>query len=203
LIATYAPGTNPLTFAADTALLLRAGARLTFEIHYSTTGESVTDQSSVGFLFAPVRPSEEIRNGFFDNEHFTIPAGASDHPVDASVGFSTDVKLWALFPHTHLRGSRWDYWIQYPDGRQETVLSIPRYDFNWQLYYVFKEPLRIPKGAWLYSRAHYDNSRRNRANPDPTVAVQTGAQTWEEMQYTGITYSVDRSRTSPANAGER
>jgi hypothetical protein len=79
----------------------------------------------------------------------------------------------------------------YPDGRSEVVLSVPRYDFNWQTYYEFATPLAVPKGARIEAVAHYDNSSANRANPDPSIIVRWGEQTWEEMQYTGITYVVD------------
>lgn len=79
----------------------------------------------------------------------------------------------------------------YPDGRTEVVLSAPKYDFNWQTYYEFATPLAAPKGARLEGTAYYDNSENNRNNPDPTVAVRWGDQTWEEMQYTGITLVAD------------
>jgi hypothetical protein len=89
--------------------------------------------------------------------------------------------------------------VTYPDGRSEIVLSVPKYDFNWQTDYVFATPLRLPKGSILKSVAHYDNSKENKANPDPTQSVYWGDQTWEEMQYTGIIYSVDKeSRTTTA-----
>ena len=75
--------------------------------------------------------------------------------------------------------------MTYPDGRSEVILAIPR-------FYAFAKPLRVPKGSVLKSVAHYDNSRANKANPDPTQGVYQGDQTWEEMQYTGILYSVDK-----------
>ena len=69
---------------------------------------------------------------------------------------------------------------------------MPNYDFNWQTQYVFAQPLRVPKGATLKSVAHYDNSKTNKANPDSTQDVYWGDQTWEEMQYTGIYFSIDK-----------
>jgi hypothetical protein len=64
---------------------------------------------------------------------------------------------------------------------------------------MFKEPLQIPKGAKILSTAWYDNSPANRANPDPSVDVKWGDQTWEEMQYTGILYS-PATTSSPTSA---
>ncbi len=72
------------------------------------------------------------------------------------------------------------------------VLTVPKYDFNWQTYYVFTTPLAAPKGSRLQAFAHYDNSAENKWNPDPTIEVHWGEQTWEEMQYSGITYFVDQ-----------
>jgi hypothetical protein len=69
---------------------------------------------------------------------------------------------------------------------------VPAYDFNWQTYYMFREPVRVPAGARIISSAWYDNSARNRSNPDPNADVKWGDQTWEEMQYTGLLYSLAR-----------
>ena len=74
-------------------------------------------------------------------------------------------------------------------GRKETLLSVPHYDFNWQTYYLFKEPLQVPKGAKIVSTAWYDNSSGNKDNPNSKVDVKWGDQTWEEMQYTGLLFS--------------
>ncbi len=76
--------------------------------------------------------------------------------------------MWGLFPHTHVRGKRWNYVLALPDGTRRPLLSVPNYDFNWQTYYMFKEPLQVPKGARSCRSAWYDNSVANRANPDPT-----------------------------------
>ena len=113
------------------------------------------------------------------------------------VEFTEDVEVTALFPHSHLLGTRWEYRLSYPDGRTETVLSVPRYDFNWQTYYVFEDALSIPKGSRLEASAWYDNSETNRSNPDPSTPARWGEQTWEEMHYTGITYSVTAPTPMP------
>jgi hypothetical protein len=192
LIATTAPGTNAQTFEPGTAMLIKAGTILSFQIHYTATGDATTDTSSVGFVFATHPPAQEIRAGSFQNTRFVIPAGAADENVASAIEFTEDAHIWALFPHTHLRGKRWEYRLVLPDGSSKLVLSVPKYDFNWQTYYAFNEPLQAPKGSRLEATARYDNSIANRANPDPNVDVRWGDQTWQEMQYSGITYTVDR-----------
>jgi hypothetical protein len=192
LLATYAPGTEPQVFPDGTAVRLPPGGTLHLQVHYTANGTAGTDRSTVGMIFAKEPPAEEIRPGQFINGRFTIPAGASNHEVSTDVTFLQDATLWGLFPHTHVRGKRWSYTLELPDGSKQALLSVPKYDFNWQTYYMFSEPIRVPKGARIISTAWYDNSAANRSNPDPTIDVKWGDQTWEEMQYTGILYSVKR-----------
>ena len=197
LIASTAPGTNVVTFPAGTALRLRPGTVLTFQMHYTAHGHEMKDRTSVGFRFASGTPDEEIHAAAFTNGSFTIPAGARDYAVPAEIGVSQPVKIWGLLPHTHLRGTRWLYTLVKPDSSTEVVLDVPRYDFNWQTYYLFEKPLEIPAGGKLTSMAWYDNSTSNKDNPDPSVEVKWGDQTWEEMQYTGFLYSVPSRRLKP------
>ena len=114
-----------------------------------------------------------------------------------------DVTLWSMLPHTHVRGKRWNYEATYPDGRKETILSVPKYDFNWQTDYVFKQPLKLPKGTKLHAdRVVRQLERRTSRNPDPTKEVWWGDQTWEEMMFTGMTFSVESGPTPPT-AGQK
>jgi mono/diheme cytochrome c family protein len=189
LIATYAPGTNPQMFPAGTALRLEPGGVLELQMHYTANGEAASDRTKVGLIFAKDPSPREIRVSHFYNTRFSLPAGSADTRVDADVSFVNDAIVWGLFPHTHVRGKKWEYVLELPDGTKQTILSVPRYDFNWQTYYMFAEPLKVPKGARLVSSAWYDNSAGNRANPDPKVDVMWGNQTWEEMQYTGLLFS--------------
>jgi hypothetical protein len=191
LIATTAPGTNAQVFEPGTALLIKAGSVLTLQVHYTATGKAEKDRTSVGFVFAKQPPKREAYSAAFVNAQLTIPPRTSDHRVDSQIEFTQDAHITALFPHTHLRGKSWEYRLISPDGREEVVLSVPRYDFNWQTYYQYAKPIAAPKGSRLVAIAHYDNSANNKSNPDPNIEVRWGDQTWEEMQYSGITYTVD------------
>jgi hypothetical protein len=194
LIGTTAPGTNVLTFPEGTALRIRAGSILTFQMHYTAKGHARMDRSAVAFRFAKEPPSEQIIATQFYNGQFTLPPGASDVMVPSSVGFNEPVRVYGLFPHTHLRGKRWKYTLVRPDGASEVILDVPKYDFNWQTYYLYAKPLEIPAGARIVAHAWYDNSAENENNPDPSATVHWGDQTWEEMQYTGMLYSVNSRR---------
>jgi len=192
LLATYAPGTDAQVFPEGTALRLAPGGLLHLQVHYTANGTAGTDRSKVGLVFAKDAPGEEMRASQFLNARFTIPPGAVDHEVTTDVTFLQDATIRGLFPHTHVRGKRWSYTLELPDGTKKPLLSVPKYDFNWQTYYMFREPIAVPKVARIVSTAWYDNSTANKSNPDPTIAVKWGDQTWEEMQYTGILYSVRR-----------
>ena len=200
LIGGTAPGTNVMTFPPGTAAKIRAGTVLTFQMHYTAKGHAMHDRTSVGFRFAKEAPDEEMRMAAFANGNFTIPAGQKDVAVESELEPTETVKIWGLLPHTHLRGARWKYTLEKPDGSSEVVLDVPRYDFNWQTYYFYATPLEIPAGGKLKSVAWYDNSRGNKGNPDPKQDVHWGDQTWEEMQYTGYLYTVPSRRLKPAKA---
>ena len=202
LIAQIAPGTPPAVFADGTAMRLPAGTVLTFQIHYTTNGKAATDRSSIGFKFAKQPPTHEVRAAAMMNPRFMIPAGAASHSVEARLEFLEDVTIYGMTPHTHLRGKSWEHTITYPDGRSEILLGVPKYDFNWQTEYVFATPLRVPKGSILKSVAQYDNSKENKSNPDASQSVYWGDQTWEEMQYTGLMYSIDKE-ARPTTAQQR
>ena len=126
-----------------------------------------------------------------------LPAGSADTAIPSSKVFDQDTHITEIFHNTHQRGKSCQYKLVYPDGHSQVVLPVPTYDFNWQTYYIFANPLAAPKGSRLEAVAHYDNSVNNRSNPDATIDVRWGEQTWQEMQYTGITYTVDGA--SPAD----
>ena len=123
--------------------------------------------------------------------------------MDSEIEFTEDSHIVALLPHTHLRGKSWEYHVVYPDGRNEVILSVPNYDFNWQTQYVFAKPLAVPKGTHLVAIAHYDNSATKKTNPDPTKLVRWGQQTWDEMQYTGITFTIDQPAAAEGGSGSK
>jgi hypothetical protein len=191
MIGGFAPGTQSLKLDPGTAILLRAGSTLVVQMHYTTNGKEATDRTKIGLFLAREAPKVEMRMGTLVNGKLEIPAGASDYSIAAEMTTTADVTLRQMLPHTHLRGKSWEYTVTYPDGKSEVILAVPKYDFNWQTDYVFAEPLKLPKGTTIRAVAHYDNSRENRSNPDPTVTVKWGDQTWEEMMFTSFVYSID------------
>ncbi len=202
-LATLVPGADPTVYPAGTAKKIAAGSILTLQIHYQTTGTAGRDQTKVGVMFAPAAPDHEIRSLTLVNRTFKIPAGDPNYRVEAEATFTRDSRLWRLFPHAHLRARSYTYTLTYPDGRSEIVLSVPKFDFNWQTEYTFRQPLDVPAGTKFTAVAYFDNSRDNPWNPDPTVEVGWGVQTWNEMMYTTIDYSPTRDAARPSADGQQ
>lgn len=177
----YAPGDLPSVFPAGTAKHVPAGAALDIEVHYTPIGTPQSDRSSVGLIFARGPISRRAFTKGISQKNFTIPPGADHHEVRSSYQFARDARLLSFMPHMHLRGKDFRYTATYPDGRTEILLSIPAYDFGWQSVYRLVAPKPMPAGTRIDCVAHFDNSAANPANPDPTVAVGWGEQTFDEM----------------------
>jgi len=177
-----APGNPPMRCAPGMAKRIRAGSKLLFQMHYTANGAEQQDISSIGLVFAsPESVTREVRMDMAINAMFEIPAGDGNFEVHSWRKFSSDSLLLSFMPHMHLRGKAFRYELKYPDGKVETLLDVPKYDFNWQNSYDLAEPKFVPKGTKLHCVAHFDNSENNLANPDPTQPVGWGEQTWEEM----------------------
>jgi hypothetical protein len=191
----HAPGTQPLSFPHGFAKRLPAGARLTFQMHYTPNGEAASDRTEVGFVFCEKPPKAEVVTASALNDDFAIPPGAFDHEVQAEYVFPADAAILTLFPHSHLRGVRWLFELTYPDGSTGPLLSVPQYDFNWQLFYDLQTPLEVPRGTKMVATAWFDNSDGNPANPDPTATVRFGEQTFEEMMIGYVNWVPTAGRT--------
>jgi len=181
LLGALSPGQTPFMAQPGTAKLIKAGSEIIFQLHYTPNGKEAKDRSYVGLIFAkePVRKVITTTAAF--DVRFVIPPGAQNHENKASYEFEQDAQIVSLSPHMHLRGKDITYKATYPDGRSEMLLAIPRYDFNWQVYYYPERPLPMPKGTRIDVVAHFDNSVKNPLNPDPTKEVRFGEQTWDEM----------------------
>jgi len=181
IVGVYVPGGLPYVLQPGQARLIPKGSDIIFQMHYTSNGKAGADQSRIGFIFAKEPPKERVVNTFVSNLNFHIPPQNPDFPVHAKVKLYADATVLALFPHMHVRGKSFEYRVTYPTGETETLLDVPKYNFNWQLSYYLKEPKLLPKGSVIEVIAHFDNSPNNPFNPDPTKDVYWGDQTWEEM----------------------
>ncbi|HKV38296.1 MAG TPA: thiol-disulfide isomerase [Blastocatellia bacterium] len=182
LLGFYAPGKDVDSWPAGTAKLIPAGSNIILQMHYSrTTGKPEKDQTSVGFVFAKQPPDKQVMSIGAVNFYFKIPPGDPEHQVTGCYTVGRDVDMLAYFPHMHLRGKSMTYEALFPDGHRQTLIDVPEYNFNWQTLYKLKEPVFLPKGTKVLVTAHFDNSEKNKYNPDPRKAVRFGDPTYDEM----------------------
>ena len=190
----YVPGMEAQRFDVDnSAKLIPAGADIVFEVHYTTNGVAGEDQSMVGLELAKAPPKRRFMSITAAQTDLTIAAGDPNAEAKATLKFGQAVDFVYMQPHMHLRGKDMKIDAHYPTGEKETLLDVPRYDFNWQIVYYEKKPLHLPRGTTLELTAHWDNSLNNKWNPDAQATVHWGDQSWQEMLAAPMAVIVDRS----------
>jgi len=158
------------------------------QAHYTPFGKEVTDKSLLGLYFYKdgEKPGLVMRNSVVVDFTISIPAGEARHKETAYIDVPKEMLLYSAFPHAHYRGYASDLTIRYPDGTEKLLLTLPKYDFNWQRAYEFAEPVKVPAGSKLIATYTYDNSVRNPANPDPKRTVPWGDQSFDEMFFIAV-----------------
>ncbi len=220
-----APGKGFEQHHPGTAKRILPGMYVQFNMHYQPSGRPEKDRSRLGLWFAkqPVH-HEVLTKGVIDTIYIggkelsetrtingkevkvrgripNIPPNVDNWEIGGEVAVKEAITLYAFAPHMHLRGKDIRYSLVWPDGRQQILLDVPNFDFNWQLHYELAEPLKIPAGSKLVSLAHYDNSIKNRYNPAPQKEVYWSEQSWDEMFIPWFEYTVDsKVLTKPATA---
>lgn len=191
MLVGWAPGMSPLSLRNGQAKLIKKGSVLIFQMHYTTNGQASKDRTSVGLYFAKGPVEKRVITTGAVARNLVIPPGEPNYESKSSFTFSEDSHIVSFMPHMHVRGKDFQYKLVYPDGTSKILLSVPRYDFNWQLVYFMKDPVAAPKGSRIECLAHHDNSERNKFNPDPSKEVRWGPQTWEEMMIGWLDYTID------------
>ena len=175
------PNKPGLVFEPGIARLLRGNSDIVMQIHYTTNGTETKDRTTVAVIYATQPPVKLAAGGFVLNPRFVIPANDGNAEVKGTQILAKDTLVTSFTPHMHVRGKDMIYIAHYADGTSETLLSVPKWDFNWQITYQLAKPKLLPKGTAIEVIAHYDNSTGNKFNPDPSKDVRWGDQTWEEM----------------------
>jgi hypothetical protein len=197
----YVPGRSLNDFRSfNAALLVPAGYDVSWNIHYTPNGAKVTDIPEVGLTIAKEQPQRLLITNAVALTNFAVPPNDANYETPpAEFTFLADAELHWMSPHMHLRGKDMKYKLVFPDGREQIVLNVPHYDFNWQLGYELAVPIKVPAGSKLVAVAHYDNSANNKFNPDPNRTIYNGNMTWEEMFAPFFAITVDKS-VDPAKA---
>jgi peroxiredoxin len=202
-LADYVPGSEPLQIPPESGILLKKGAKFGFQAHYTVNGKEATDVTQMGLYFMDKPPQYRYRAAIMANPRISIPANTKAYTNDATHTFDREVLVYSLHPHAHFRGSAAEFVAKFPDGHEEILLNVPRYEFNWQTTYVLKTPVVLPAGTSVRYSMTYDNSTQNKANPDPNRVVPWGQQTWDEMLFGVIRFrylTLDANPTRTAQA---
>jgi len=194
ILTVYAPGSTPDSWPEGMAKLVKAGSDLVMEIHYTPTGKAASDQTRIALVFTKKPPKKRVLTLQLNNDRFLIPAGDKAYRVSAWGSIPNDALLLSMFPHMHLRGKSFVFALI---DEKKTLLSVPNYDFFWQLSYRLETPIPLKKGTRIECWATYDNSANNPRNPDPSEDVTYGQQSWEEMMVGFFDVAVDANIGKP------
>ena len=184
LLTEYAIGNQGDVFPAGTGRLLRAGAELRLEMHYHPYGEAAQDRTQIGLVFYPRESQpQRVLTRAIGKFRLHLPPNTDNIRTEASYTFRRSVRILSFQPHMHGRGKSMTFEAIYPDGSARVLGSFPRYDFNWQLNYSFKDPLVLPAGTQLNVTGIHDNTTDNPNNPDPTAHIYFGRNADDEMMH--------------------
>jgi mono/diheme cytochrome c family protein len=199
----YVPGMTSQMFPEGTGVYLPADATIEFQVHYTTNGKATVDESQLGIWVYEEPPEHQVFSMILLNGRIQIPPHAKAHKEFAERVIPKDALVYNLLPHAHFRGKASEFSVVYPDGTEEILLSVPNYDFNWQTTYSLAEPKLIPAGSKIVHTTWWDNSAQNPANPDPTIEVTWGEQSWEEMLFGAILMRfLDEEEVAELKAGQ-
>jgi mono/diheme cytochrome c family protein len=204
----YVPGGGFQQFPPGAVKRISAQNALAWGVHYTPTGRPAKDQHRLGLWFAQSAPTHEVITKRIGEAHIiegrefvaetadaefpAIPPFADDWRITAITPIQDAVTIYALWPHMHVRGKDMTFIATYPDGREEVLLHVPKYDFQWQLQYQLVEPVHLPAGSTIKAIGHYDNSSGNKHNPRPSAPVSWSEQSWDEMFNGWMELSVDK-----------
>lgn len=191
LLAGYAPGLQEQNFKPGEATLVPAGSDIVLQLHYTANGTAGTDQTRVGVVFAKEPVTKRVFTLSASNGSLAIPPGDPNYETHSHFTLHEPAELVWMMPHMHLRGKDFEYRAVYPTGETQTLLSVPKYSFSWQLEYTEAKPLVLPAGTRIECTAHFDNSPNNPANPDPAKEVHWGDQSWDEMMIGWFGVAID------------
>ncbi len=192
LLLGYEPGYDPHPWLEDGAELIKAGSDIVLEMHYSPNGKEAVDHSKLALYFAKTAPAKRILaiDTLRDLDLRLLPNEAN-YVSHAGMTLAAPARLLSVQPHMHMRGKSMEVSAVFPGGRTDMLVSVPRYDFNWQTTYTFSDPIPLPAGTRLESVAHFDNSSNNRFNPDASATIHWGDQTTDEMHIAFLELVID------------
>jgi hypothetical protein len=204
----YVSGGGFLRFPPGIAKRLRGGQYLSWGMHHVGHGRAEKTRMRLGLWFAKRGVHHEAQTMTANIKRIVdgkevpsdgrgrplipnIPPHADNWTITGLITFPDDVTLYSMWPHMHYRGKDMTFTLVRPNGREETLLSVPKYNPTWQMTYELAKPLKIPARSTIKAVAHYDNSAKNKFNPAPDQEVVWGPQGINEMFIPFLEVSID------------
>lgn len=202
LFGGWAPGATPAVAPEGSGFLVRPGSHIAVQLHYHSDGTEQSDSTRIGLHFSDEPTEDNLLVLAAINTDFLIPAGADRHEVTASFGLDSilgsrpdpalrafliasgifPADIISVLPHMHLLGKEIRMEKVSPSGERTPMVYIDNWDFDWQDFYNYVEPVRFNAEDRLEVVAIYDNSTANPWNPNnPPLPVGWGERTTDEM----------------------
>lgn len=181
-LAFWTPGMEPRPLPVGFAAEWSDRADLVLQLHLHPSGKPEAEQSTIGLHFTDQKPRGRLQMLVMNHEKLDIKAGDANHVLNTGTTLKGPIDVYGIFPHMHLIGRTVKVTATLPDGTVNPLISIGDWDFNWQYYYRYTSPVRLPAGTRIEARWTFDNSAANPANPShPPKRVTYGEQTTNEM----------------------
>jgi hypothetical protein len=189
-IGGWVPGSGQTAFPPPTGIHLDAGTQIVMQIHYNLLQSmNVTDRTTADLFYAatPVPLLQRAAISAIAQPVFTIPAGVKSQTVTADLPISGkyDFNLWGVVPHMHVHGVAIHVDIQHVDGTSTCAVDIPSWNFHWQQFYYYAQPVKVMVGDNIHLSCTYDNSATNqpviRGVLQPPATLHWGEKTTDEM----------------------
>lgn len=190
----WAPGMVPEELPGSAGIELKPGTKVVLQVHYNKSGRPEVDQTRVGLYFSKEPPEEKVLIEWIANPMIRIQPDRDDQVFRAAFTVPRDANVYRVMPHMHLLGRSMKAWAELPDGKTEPLVWVDDWDFNWQFFYTFQKPLKLPAGSRIRVEAVYDNTTANPNNPsNPPRLVTWGEQTTDEMLLLVVALSYDQT----------
>ena len=197
LIGGWVPGQSHKIYPANMGVKIPAGADVVMQVHYPATANGQADQTKVNLKYTTGFVREVVINAPLN--HFSLNEGPLVIPANTETTFTCDYQVPSQYditvldvsPHMHLLGKSVTAWAETPTNQIIPLIQIDDWDFHWQGFYDFPNPLRIPAGSTVRCTATFDNTSSNPNNPNsPPQLVTAGEATDEEMMLVFFSFTL-------------
>ncbi|HSU68369.1 MAG TPA: cytochrome c, partial [Tepidisphaeraceae bacterium] len=143
----WTPGLEPQSLPEELASAWPNGTDLVLQLHLHPSGRPELEQSLIGLHFTDRQPLAQFQSMVLLDK-VDIPAGDAKYVSEKSLVVQKPVDAYGIFPHMHLLGRTVKVTATLPDGQTIVpLLSINDWDFNWQNFYQYSTPVRLPAGT--------------------------------------------------------